>query len=632
MRYFYRTLGAALLLSLISIGAASSVSAQRAYRDSDANVRNLIQRIETRSDTLQRSIDTALDRSRLDGTTREDEINRLVADFEAATDRLRQRFESRNSTAVDARAVLQNAAPINRFIINNRLGNPAERDWRLLQSDLDQLARNYYITNWAWNTGGIDVGQGAGLNNAQLRALVNRIDNRTNQVSRRMTTEVNRSTISSNERQEVRRRLSALQTATASLRNRVNNRTATAADAQTVLDHAAYLDRFVVNNQFSNQIENNWSVLRGDLNQLASTYNVAWNSDTSPGPSYGDNRLTGTFRLNASQSGNARSAADAATRNLPAARRQRVYDSLLRRLDPPDILAIDQRGNNVIIASSRAPQISFVADGRELTETTPNGRTVRVRASLSGDQLSIVRTGERAQDFTVTFAPVSNGRLLVTRRIYAEQLNQPVTVQSYYDRTSDVAQLDLYRGDDTATGTVVGSDFVVPNGTQLVTELNSQLSTQTATEGERFTMRVLSPSQYAGAVIEGYVSNVKRSGRVTGRSEFTFNFDSIRMPDGRTYRFAGIVETVRTPGNETVRVDNEGAVREDDQTGRTVTRTAIGTAVGAIIGAIAGGGKGAAIGAVIGAGAGAGSVYVQGREDLDLPSGTEVVVRSTGPQ
>jgi uncharacterized protein YcfJ len=92
------------------------------------------------------------------------------------------------------------------------------------------------------------------------------------------------------------------------------------------------------------------------------------------------------------------------------------------------------------------------------------------------------------------------------------------------------------------------------------------------------------------------------------------------------------LESVRTPNGETVSVDNEGAVRESDQTNKTVTRTAIGTGLGAIIGAIAGGGKGAAIGAVIGAGAGAGSVYVQGRQDLELPSGTEVTVRATGPR
>lgn len=57
-----------------------------------------------------------------------------------------------------------------------------------------------------------------------------------------------------------------------------------------------------------------------------------------------------------------------------------------------------------------------------------------------------------------------------------------------------------------------------------------------------------------------------------------------------------------------------------------------GTAVGAIIGAIAGGGKGAAIGAIVGAGGGAGSVYVQGRDDLDLTRGTALTIRSSGPR
>jgi uncharacterized protein YcfJ len=112
----------------------------------------------------------------------------------------------------------------------------------------------------------------------------------------------------------------------------------------------------------------------------------------------------------------------------------------------------------------------------------------------------------------------------------------------------------------------------------------------------------------------------------------TLDFDTIRLRDGRSYRFAGILESVRTANGDVVRVDNEGAVRDSDQTKTTVQRTAIGTAVGAIIGAIAGGGNGAAIGAVIGVGGGAGLVYFQGLNDLDLSAGTELTVRSTGPR
>jgi len=312
-----------------------------------------------------------------------------------------------------------------------------------------------------------------------------------------------------------------------------------------------------------------------------------------------------------------------------------VYDSLLRRFDPPQTIAIDRRGTSVTIASTRAPQINFVADGREQVETTPGGRSVRVRANFSGDVLTITRTGERSNDFTVTFDPSADGReLLVTRTLYSDRIPQPVTVKTYYDRTADVAQLNIYetnRENTGGVGDVATGTFVVPNGTELVAVLNNDLSTQNVREGERFTMTVRS-GQYDGATIEGQVVSVNRGGRVSGRSEMTLDFDTIRLRDGQSYRFAGILESVRTPNGDVVRVDNEGAVRDSDQTNKTIQRTAIGTAVGAIIGAIAGGGKGAAIGAVIGAGAGAGSVYVQGRNDLDLTAGTEITVRATGPR
>jgi hypothetical protein len=145
-------------------------------------------------------------------------------------------------------------------------------------------------------------------------------------------------------------------------------------------------------------------------------------------------------------------------------------------------------------------------------------------------------------------------------------------------------------------------------------------------------MTVTSPGQFEGAVIEGRIASVNRSGRVTGRSDMSLNFDTIRTRDGRSYQFAGFVESVRAMNGETVQVDNEGTVRDDTSRGTTTAqRAAVGSAVGAIIGAIAGGGKGAVIGAVLGGGAGAGSVYVQGSEDLNLLSGSEVSIRASAP-
>ncbi|MGH9883171.1 MAG: hypothetical protein ACRD6N_17180, partial [Pyrinomonadaceae bacterium] len=177
MRALNKVICAAMLLALVNVGAVNTASAQRQYRDSDATMRNLIRRIETRTDSFSRVLQNALDRSRLNGTAREDEINRLVTDFEYATDQLRTRFENRQSTAADVRVVLDRAAQINRFLINNPLDFRVDQEWRLVQADLDQLARAYYINDWRWSTGGIGSGTGYGLSDSQLRQLVRRIQN-----------------------------------------------------------------------------------------------------------------------------------------------------------------------------------------------------------------------------------------------------------------------------------------------------------------------------------------------------------------------------------------------------------------------------------------------------------------------
>ncbi len=621
----------AFLVLLVVSGTTSVGMAQIA---NETTIRNTVRRIQTRTDNLQRAIQNASDR----GNYRAEDLNRLVLDLENAVNQLDRRLGSRRTSSTDARAVLDRAALVDSFLANNRVGGGTQREWQSLRADVDQLA-GYYNLSTAWGSGNIGGNNDYNLNDAQMRQLIQRIDTRSANFSRSFREDLNR--FYGNDRysaEEARRQLSSFESALVQIRNRVNTRQVTQADARTLLDRASFINNYVADRQLSNATENSWSNIRQDLDRLASAFNIAWNDTTTPGGPDGSTRrdLTGTFRYNASQGDDARRAVDAATRNLSLSERQRVYDALLRRLDPPQMLAIDRRGTTVTIASTRAPQINFVADGREQVETTQGGRTVRVRANLTGDTLTITRTGERANDFTVTFDPTDNGRqLLVTRTLYSDRVNQPVTVRTYYDRVSDVAQLNIYETnrEDTNIGQVgaVGS-FVVPNGTQVVGVLNNDLSTQNISEGERFTMTVRSPGQFEGAMIEGRVTAVNRSGRVTGRSEMTLDFDTIRMRDGRSYNFAGILEAVRTPDGDLVRVDNEGAVRESDQTKTTVTRTAIGTAVGAIIGAIAGGGKGAAIGAAIGAGAGAGSVYVQGRNDVELEPGTEITVRSTGPQ
>jgi hypothetical protein len=84
--------------------------------------------------------------------------------------------------------------------------------------------------------------------------------------------------------------------------------------------------------------------------------------------------------------------------------------------------------------------------------------------------------------------------------------------------------------------------------------------------------------------------------------------------------------------SDIVKVDNEGSTQGSNKTTQTIQRAGVATAVGAVIGAIAGGGKGAVIGGVIGAAGGAGTVFIQGKDNLELPAGTELIIRASGPR
>jgi hypothetical protein len=435
--------------------SVTAISAVAQYRN--PAVSDIVIRIQAQTNTLRTSVENATNR----GNYPTDDFNRLITDFSTAANQLNRRLNNGRATTSDAQTVLDRAAQLDTFFVNNRFGRGTQREWQTLRGQLDELARAYNIPS-DWNTGGstgntypnnqqtYPNNQQTYPNNQQLWQLIQRIDTRTTAFSSNLRQDLN--TRRSDNRysiEQVRQQLSSFESAEIQLRNRINSRQVNSNDVQGFLQTALLLNNYLTDRQLSYQTENSWTSLRQDLDQLASTFNIAWNwSTTNPGGGggYGNyGSLTGTFRIATAQTDDARQAADAATRTLPSVDRQRVHDSLLRRLDPPEMLAIERRGSTVTIGSTRAPQINFVADGREQVETNANGRTVRVRASIVGDQLSITRSGDRADDFTVTFAPVENGRRLqVTRTLYSDRLSQPVIVRSNYDRVSDVAQLNLY--------------------------------------------------------------------------------------------------------------------------------------------------------------------------------------------
>ncbi|HXG91756.1 MAG TPA: hypothetical protein VNN73_05220 [Blastocatellia bacterium] len=120
-----------------------------AYRLSDDEVKNLLSRIESEADTFRKSLNTALDESRFNSTSMEDDINSFVKGFEEATDHLKDRFNNKQSAAADVEEVLRRAARIDAFMQHHRLTVRAQEDWSRLRASLDELAAAYGIS-WKW--------------------------------------------------------------------------------------------------------------------------------------------------------------------------------------------------------------------------------------------------------------------------------------------------------------------------------------------------------------------------------------------------------------------------------------------------------------------------------------------------
>jgi hypothetical protein len=261
----------------------------------------------------------------------------------------------------------------------------------------------------------------------------------------------------------------------------------------------------------------------------------------------------------------------------------------------------------------------------------PRGGTVKITANTYYDGVSVAYESDRVNDFYVNFQPMSNGSLKVIRRVYLENKNETVTVASVYDKINQTAQFNTIYNNDPSGNTSVNNSFIIPNNTRITTVLKTPISTEASQNKDRFMMEVTSPASFYGAVIEGRVVKAERSGRVTGKANISLEFDTIRLRNGETYKFAGIVDNVKPLNGDDVSVSNEGTVKDGSQTTKTVTRAGIGAALGALIGAIANGGEGAAIGAAIGAGAGAGTVVLEGRDDIKLEQGSEFNLTATAP-
>ncbi|HJQ71686.1 MAG TPA: hypothetical protein VKA70_22105 [Blastocatellia bacterium] len=135
-----------MVMALASPSFAQRRGPSRSY--TRVNVDRLIRQAENRSDQFVAIFDRALDRSRLEGTIREDRLNERAFQLERELNVVRQQF-NRTGDHYSVRSHVANALEvaqgINTVMRNRRLIPVAERQWTLLRSDLNRLAAIYNL-------------------------------------------------------------------------------------------------------------------------------------------------------------------------------------------------------------------------------------------------------------------------------------------------------------------------------------------------------------------------------------------------------------------------------------------------------------------------------------------------------
>ena len=142
------TLTVLTLIFSSQLTLAQGTAGGRYYTKGD--VERIIKRVEERSDAFRRVVDRSLDRSGIDGTNREDNINQQVKELENAIDTLRKDFDRAQTweeTREQVQRVRNEADDVNAIMMRGRWrrGGPVKGEWALVRVDLNKLLGVYNL-------------------------------------------------------------------------------------------------------------------------------------------------------------------------------------------------------------------------------------------------------------------------------------------------------------------------------------------------------------------------------------------------------------------------------------------------------------------------------------------------------
>ena len=253
---------------------------------------------------------------------------------------------------------------------------------------------------------------------------------------------------------------------------------------------------------------------------------------------------------------------------------------------------------------------------RSFEASVPENLNKRDEASASAEPLAEVPAEKIPAVEPVIEAPAAVAENISTAITDTAAVDQALPAQESFQKASFTPVSDAV--------------IIIPRDTEIIVELLEDVNTERNREGDKFTARIVSPTEIAGATIEGRVSKITKPGRLKRRSEMLLSFDRVILNEARWSNFnAVLTEVLPSKGDNVKLVDNEGVAVGKHSYKEDSVKVGAATGTGLIIGTIAGGPVGAAVGAGVGAAFGVGAVVIERGKHIKLNRSQQLRVKTS---
>lgn len=143
----------AMLLPGISLAQRDWDRGRRPGRGGSPRIGRVVADCAARTSEFRVSLRRALNRSRLDGSNREDELNTQAARLERSMQRVNEDwngYHDAHRTRAHVSRAIAAAHDINRTMLRRRMNPRVEAEWRGVRRELNMLAEVFELPKLAW--------------------------------------------------------------------------------------------------------------------------------------------------------------------------------------------------------------------------------------------------------------------------------------------------------------------------------------------------------------------------------------------------------------------------------------------------------------------------------------------------